>query len=266
MPEGHTIHRIARDHAKWFEGQRLAVSSPQGRFEDSAKLLDRKTLRRVEAHGKHLYYFFTSNLTLHIHLGLYGKFRLHKNPPPDPRGAVRVRFVGKTGSLDLNGPNQCEILNADQVGKSKAKLGEDPLRSDADPDRVWSRIQRSKVPIGQLLLDQSIIAGIGNIYRAEILFLLRMHPSRRSCSLERTEFDELWEKSVRLLQIGVKYNRIITVDRSDAGKAISKLNKEERLWIYKKEHCTVCGSQTESWLLGNRQIYACPACQSLDSK
>jgi endonuclease-8 len=265
MPEGHTIHRIARDHAKWFEGQRLTVSSPQGRFKDSAALLNRKTLKQVEAHGKHLYYFFTSKLTLHIHLGLYGKFRLHKTPPPDPRGAVRVRFVGKTHSLDLNGPNQCEILNIEQVAKSKAKLGEDPLRSDADLDRVWSRIQTSKVPIGQLLLDQSIIAGIGNIYRSEILFLLRMHPARISRSLERTEFEDLWQTSIRLLQIGVKYNRIITVVSSDAGKAISKLNKEERLWIYKKEHCSVCSSPTESWSLGNRQIYACTSCQTMDS-
>ncbi len=221
MSEGHTVHRFAIDHNKWLAGQRLKVSSPQGRFEAGAKLLFGKSLKTVEAHGKHLYYSFSSKLVLHVHLGLYGKFRLHQSPPPEPRGAVRIRFVGKTHTLDLNGPNQCEILSSKQVCDSRSKLGEDPLRSDADPERVWIRIQKSKKPIGQLLLDQSIVAGIGNIYRAEIFFLLKIHPSRPSSSLTRIEFDDLWKTSLRLLAVGVKYNRIITVDRDETDNPLS---------------------------------------------
>jgi len=262
MPEGHTVHRLARDHSKWLSGQRLIISSPQGRFESGSELLTGKILRSVEAHGKHLYYTFSKDQILHIHLGLYGKFRLHKAPPPEPRGAVRVRFISKTLALDLNGPNQCEILSTKQAVNSKAKLGQDPLRSDANPERVWARILKSKKPIGQLLLDQSIIAGIGNIYRAEILFLLRIHPLRPSCSLTRSEFDELWKKSVRLLELGVKYNRIITVGRDETDKPLSRLSSEERLWIYKKDHCPRCISKTQSWLLGNRQMFACSVCQT----
>jgi len=262
MPEGHTVHRLARDHSQSLAGHRLKVSSPQGRFETESLLLTNKTLKSVEAHGKHLYYTFSKDHILHVHLGLYGKFRLHKAPPPEPRGAVRVRFVSKTYALDLNGPNQCEILSTEQVVNSKAKLGEDPLRSDADPERVWARILKSKKPIGQLLLDQSIIAGIGNIYRAEILFLMRIHPSRPSCSLKRSTFDELWQKSVRLLELGVKYNRIITVGRDETDKPLSRLSSDERLWIYKKDHCPRCKEKTQSWLLGNRQMFACSVCQT----
>ena len=262
MPEGHTVHRLARDHSRWLSGHRLKVSSPQGRFETESELLTGKILKTVEAHGKHLYYTFSNDQILHIHLGLYGKFRLQKAPPPEPRGAVRVRFVSKAYTLDLNGPNQCEILTAGQVVNSKAKLGEDPLRSDANPERVWARILKSKKPIGQLLLDQSIIAGIGNIYRAEILFLLRIHPARMSCSLQRSEFDELWEKSVQLLELGVKYNRIITVGRDETDKPLSRLSPDERLWIYKKDYCPRCNSKTQSWLLGNRQMFACSVCQT----
>ncbi len=261
MPEGHTVHRLAIDHTKWLTGERLKVSSPQGRFEAGSKLLSGKNLRTVEAHGKHLYYYFSSELVLHVHLGLYGKFRLHQSPPPEPRGAVRVRFVGKTHTLDLNGPNQCEILGSKQVRDSKSKLGEDPLRSDADPERVWTRMQKSKKPIGQLLLDQSIVAGIGNIYRAEILFLLKIHPLRPSCSLARDEFDDLWKTTLRLLAVGVKYNRIITVDRDGTDKPLSRLNSDERLMIYKKERCPRCQSRTEAWSLGNRQMFACSVCQ-----
>ena len=261
MPEGHTVHRLAIDHTKWVAGERLKVSSPQGRFEAGAQLLSGKSLKTVEAHGKHLYYSFSRELVLHVHLGLYGKFRHHQSPPPEPRGAVRIRFVGKTHTLDLNGPNQCEILSSKQVSDSMSKLGEDPLRSDADPERVWIRMQKSKKPIGQLLLDQSIVAGIGNIYRAEILFLLKIHPSRPSCSLTRIEFDDLWKTSLRLLAIGVKYNRIITVDWEETNKPFSRMSSDEWLLIYKKDRCPLCQSKTETWLLGNRQMFACSVCQ-----
>ncbi|MCY2976229.1 MAG: Fpg/Nei family DNA glycosylase [Planctomycetota bacterium] len=261
MPEGHTVHRLARDQSKWFSGQRLKVSSPQGRFAEGSELLDGRTLKSVEAHGKHLYYFFSGVHVLHVHLGLYGKFRLHASPPPEPRGAVRVRFIGKTNTLDLNGPNQCVVLNAQQIADSRKKIGEDPLRTDANPERAWARIQKSKKPIGQLLLDQSIIAGIGNIYRAEILFLMSVHPTRPSCSFTHEEFDELWKTSVRLLEVGVKYNRIITKSRDESDKPLSKLTSEERLWIYKKEFSPICASATQKWLLGNRQMYACAVCQ-----
>jgi endonuclease VIII len=262
MPEGHTIHRIARDQMQRLARQRVKVTSPQGRFETESNQLSGKTLKSVEAHGKHLYYFFAGNQVLHVHLGLYGKFRSFEAPPPEPRGAVRVRVVGKEHAFDLVGPNQCEIFTSQQLLESKARLGDDPLRSDANPDRVWARLQKSKKPIGALLLDQSIIAGIGNIYRAEILFLLGIHPNRASCSLDRTTFDHLWRTSVELLEVGVKYNRIITVRRSDAEKPLSRLNPEERLWVYKKPHCARCDGPVESWLLANRPIYACSQCQT----
>ena len=105
MPEGHTIHRLARDHQKFFSGQKLIITSPQGRFESEAKKLSGKRLQSVEAHGKHLFYNFagrskSSPTRVHVHLGLYGKFRLHKNPAPEPRGAVRVRMIGEVGTRE----------------------------------------------------------------------------------------------------------------------------------------------------------------------
>jgi len=261
MPEGHTLHRLARDHSKLLAGGRVKVSSPQGRFESGAVLLDGKILKSVEAYGKHIYYIFSGSKVLHIHLGLYGKFHLYKSPPPPPRGAVRVRLIGKTHAIDLNGPNQCKVLSSSEFVESKSRIGDDPLRADADPERVWARIHKSKKPIGILLLDQSIIAGIGNIFRAEILFLLQIYPSRPGISVTRVEFDELWKTSVRLLEIGVKYNQIITVPLNDTKKPVRNLSIGERLWIYKKKFCPRCLSQPNSWLLGNRKMYACERCQ-----
>ena len=266
MPEGHTIHRIARDHSNWFTGQKLMVASPQGRFEKESKVLSGKRLTKVEAHGKHLFYYWAGKKAserkiVHIHLGLYGKFRVHKNPAPEPRGAVRVRMVGESRAFDLNGPNCCEILSKTGYEKLMTRLGQDPLRDDADPDHVWHRIGRSKAALGTLLLNQSIIAGIGNVYRAELLFLMGLHPERTGNSLRRAEFDDLWDLTVDLLSIGVKYNRIITVDRKTAGKPLSRLVSRERLLCYKKSRCHRCNSQIRKWELGARTMYACERCQ-----
>jgi endonuclease-8 len=161
---------MANDQAKAFAGQNLRVSSPQGRFEKEARLLNKKMLVDVEAHGKHLFYRWTNpkakrprTTVMHVHLGLYGKFRLHKNPPPEPRGAVRVRLIGEDRAIDLNGPTRCEILDKSQLQILKNRLGQDPLRADADPDIAWEKIQKTRKALGSVLLDQSVIAGIGNI-------------------------------------------------------------------------------------------------------
>ena len=262
MPEGHTIHRIARDHQRWFAGQKLAVFSPQGRFETGAKKLSGKNLREVSALGKHLFYDFGPKKIAHIHLGLYGKFRIHENPAPEPRGAVRVRMIGREQTLDLNGPNCCELVDQKQFLQIKGRLGQDPLCPDACPETVWKRISRSRAAIGTLLLNQSVIAGVGNVYRAEILFSLGIHPERPANQIGRQEFDRMWRLTVDLLKIGVKYNRIITVDRKRIDKPLSRLNKEERLNIYKRSNCPVCNRAVRSWILGNRKIYACEKCQS----
>lgn len=87
----------------------------------------------------------------------------------------------------------------------KARLGQDPLSADACPGTLWLRISRSRSAIGTLLLNQSVIAGVGNVYRAEILFLLGIHPETPANRLSRKQFDELWKLTVDLLTTGVKY-------------------------------------------------------------
>jgi endonuclease-8 len=261
MPEGHTIHRTARDHTDRFVGKKVKTSSPQGRFAEEAAQFNGCKLLSVEAHGKHLFYRWRSGYA-HIHLGLYGKFRPFKRPPPEPRPTVRLRMMNTELGFDLIGPNRCELLDEAGVNAIKARLGQDPLRADADPEVVWHRVLNSKTPLGKLLLDQSIFAGVGNIYRADSLFASRVHPDRPGKEVTRKEFDTVWQFLVDVMNVGVKYDRIINADPKDIGKPRSRMNREERLLAYKRAHCFECDGSILSWDQGGRKIYACPRCQT----
>jgi len=261
MPEGHVIHRLALNHERDFGRSRPRVSSPQGRFAVEASELSGKLLRRVEAHGKHLFYHWQGQRVLHVHLGLYGRFRNHDVPPPEPRGQVRMRMWNRKTAFDLNGPNRCELIGPQGLRKMLQRLGPDPLHKDADPELAWQRIQRSRAPIGTLLLDQSIIAGAGNIYRSDVLFETGIHPARRGNSLDVADFDRLWSTLVRFMQRGVKYNRIVNADSREVGKPPSRMNRQEALLVYKRSACRRCNGPVQSWQLSGRMIYACPRCQ-----
>ena len=99
-------------------------------------------------------------------------------------------------------------------------------------------------------------------YRAEVLHLLGIHPERAGKDLHAQELEALWRTLVQLLKIGVRYNRIITTDPEQIGKTRGRMNRTERLLVYKRERCQRCGSSVEHWDLGARTIYACVACQS----
>ncbi len=272
MPEGHTLHRLARDHGELFVGEKLAACSPQGRFAEEAGRLSGRELLGVEAVGKHLFYRWSpkgrskGRELLHIHLGLYGKFRLHESRDaddawPEPRGAVRLRVEGVDAAFDLNGPNTCELLDEAGYHRHLGRLGPDPLRADADPERAWDRIHRSRSSIGGLLMNQEVIAGVGNIYRCEVLHLLRIHPERPGREVTRDEFDTVWAKLVELMRLGVKHNRIVIASPKEIYKPRSRMTREEGLRVYKKPACPDCGAAIDQWRIAGRKVYACGVCQ-----
>lgn len=252
MPEGHTIHRAARDQRPHLKGRVLAVSSPQGRFLEGASQLDGKRCRDVEAFGKHLLYPFTGGLNLHLHLGLYGKVRTAEGQAPEPRGLVRVRLEAPDYTVDVNGPAACEVLDAAGRKRLLARLGPDPLRTDADPDRAWTRITKSRTALGVLLMDQSVIAGVGNIYRSELLWRAELHPRLPGHDLSRPAFDAIWADTQRLMEIGVETGLIITVDG-----ATPKTPRARRFNIYKRKTCPRCGGPVTVMTLAGRKAYAC---------
>jgi endonuclease VIII len=255
VPEGHTLHRLARLHQRRFGGHPVAVSSPQGRFADGAALLDGRVFRRASAWGKHLFHHYAGGPTVHVHLGLIGSFAefsvLAEGGVPAPVGQVRMRMVGAEFGTDLRGPMACEVFDELQVADVVARLGPDPLRRDADPAMAWTRISKSHRPIGALLMDQTVIAGVGNVYRSELLFRHRIDPHRPGTGLGAGDFDAAWADLVELMRVGLRRGRIVVV-------------RPEHDHVYRRagEPCRVCGTPVRTEVLDGRNVFWCPTCQT----
>lgn len=264
MPEGHTIHRAARDQERDIGGQLVRVTSPQGRF-DFSKLVDatgRARLGRIEAYGKHLFYVFGRRF-VHVHLGLFGRFYRRKNPPPPPRESTRMRLEGETRTVDLVGPTACHVVTAREKEKITSRLGPDPLRPDADPTTFYAHLKRSKTPIGAVLLDQSVVCGVGNVYRAEVLHLLRLHPLTPASAVPSRTARAMWRLLVGLLQRGVEEKRIVTTRGLALATPRERVLRAESTNVYGRATCRSCGADVLRFTLRARTVHYCRVCQPL---
>ncbi|SES45389.1 endonuclease-8 [Streptomyces sp. yr375] len=266
MPEGHTIHRLAQDYAR-FTHRTTQLTSPQGKFTDAAALLKDATLTRTEAHGKHLFLGFTGDVWIHIHLGLFGKVTFGPAPAPPPTDTVRLRLADGTSYVDLRGPTTCALITDPEKQAVHARLGPDPLRADADPAAAYTRVARSRTTIAALLLDQKIIAGVGNVYRAEVLFRHHIDPYRTGRTITPTEWDAIWTDLVALMREGVRNNRIDTVRPEHTPEAMGRPPRVDdhggEVYVYRRTHqpCHLCGDTIRTADLAARNLFWCPTCQ-----
>ncbi|MEU5851103.1 Fpg/Nei family DNA glycosylase [Saccharopolyspora shandongensis] len=267
MPEGHTLHRLAGLHGDLFAGTEVQVRSPQGRFTTSASLLTGSVFERAEAHGKQLFHFYGPDRVVHVHLGLYGTFTESELPLAEPRGQVRMRIIGRTHWTDLRGPTACELLTGEEVAALRGRLGPDPLRRDADPERAWQRISRSRTSIAALLMDQKVLAGVGNVYRAEVLFRRGIPPYTPGRSLERERWEAIWADLVELMADGVRVGRIDTVRPEHLPEVTGRAPRQDRhggeVYVYRRAGmpCLLCGTPVAMADLSARKLYWCPTCQ-----
>lgn len=315
MPEGHSVHRIARQFDDLFVGTRPTLTSPQGRFASGAALLSGRELLESQAVGKQMFLRFEENLWMRVHLGIYGawdfirapqlpessltrantvldeagedslssigaprrtRLRIaeseqeteghHESFPPDPVGQVRVRFLTDAALADLRGPTSCEVLTETEVEAVLARLGPDPANENGPEAEVRfvERAKRKRTPIGQVLMDQSVIAGVGNVYRAELLFRAEIDPHTPANALSEEQLHALWLDWAYLLDIGIRVGQMMTRDGlSDAAYKRALRRRAERHWVYKREGmpCLRCGTNIALELMANRKLYWCPGCQ-----
>jgi endonuclease-8 len=267
MPEGHTLRRLANDLAAAFEGRPVRVSSPQGRFAADAALVDAQPVLGADSAGKHLFVEFPGERFIHVHLGLIGKFDVYPAPVGPPVGQVRLRLQNETAYADLRGAILCDLVGRERHDQLISALGPDPLRPDADPATAWARIGKSHRPIGDLLMDQKVLAGVGNVYRAEVLFRHRISPLRPGSTLRVGQFRAIWEDLVELMHEGVLTGRIDTVRPEHTPEAMGRPPRVDdhggEVYVYRRtgQPCLVCGTKVRTKVLAGRNLFWCPRCQ-----
>lgn len=275
MPEGHTLHRLADQLTSVFGGSVVRVGSPQGRFADGAARIDGTLLVDADAWGKQLFIRFEAERFVHVHLGLYGTFEVRDEVEEvvEPVGQVRLRLVRPATAVrraayaDLRGPTACALVTPEERAAVVARIGPDPLRADGDPERAWARIGRSTAPIGTLLMDQAVLAGVGNVYRAEVLFRHRIHPLRPGRTLRVSQWRAIWDDLVVLMTDGVVTGRIDTVRPEHLPEAMGRPPRVDdhggEVYVYRRDGraCHVCGGTVRTQVLGGRNLFWCPRCQ-----
>ena len=336
MPEGHSVHRIARQFARNFVGKPVSASSPQGRFAEGAALLDGRVVESVQAVGKQMFLETEGDLWLRVHLGLYGawdfagdilvdptiasangrmgqtnqrgteldpeleapildtagenslssigaprKTRVHVRMseqtrgladegdewPPPVVGQVRLRLLTDVTCADLRGPTACVLQTPDEMLATVAKLGPDPLVGDPaeGEERFVAAVRKKGTPIALLLMDQAVVSGIGNVYRAEMLFRARLNPHTPGKAVPEDVVRALWRDWVRLLAIGVETGQMMTMDDLTPEQYRAAMaHRDDRHWVYHRAGlpCRVCGTDIVLEEIGARKLYWCPSCQA----
>lgn len=294
MPEGHTVHRLAAALWNLFGGQVVAVSSPQGPFAGGATLLDGWQVSETLAVGKQLFVRFEPTSPEHkdeerwlrVHLGLYGswvfsadasqtyseiigapRIRIGEKErpltsesnaiwePPPVRGQVRLRLVSKHAVADLSGPTVCEVITSLEVAQVRGRIGPDPLLDGESDHRFITKARASKRPIATLLMDQAVIGGVGNIFRAETLFRCHLDPYTTGQNVSLEQYAQLWRDLKIIMRRGVALGNIVTTEK--------KYRKLSDHYVYQRsgKPCFVCNQEISLALLNGRKLYWCPKCQ-----
>lgn len=332
MPEGHSVHRIARQFERNFVGKTMSASSPQGRFAEGAAVLDGREALSVQAVGKQMFLEAEGDVWLRVHLGLYGAWdfageilvdptiasangrmgqtnqrgtvvdeailddagenslasigaprrtRVHVRMseqtkgldddglewPPPVVGQVRLRLMTDITAADLRGPTACVLQTPEEMLASVAKLGPDPLVGDPvlNEERFVQAVRKKPTVIALLLMDQAVVSGIGNVYRAEMLFRQRLNPHTPGRDVPEDVVRALWHDWVRLLAIGVETGQMMTMDDlAPEQYRAAMASRDDRHWVYHRAGlpCRVCGTEIALEEIGARKLYWCPRCQA----
>ncbi len=276
MPEGDSIFRAARSLHRVLAGHAVT------KFETAYAHLDRvavdtpivgRTIERCESAGKHLLIVFNGDLILRTHMRMNGSWHLYRHGERWWRGpqAMRVRLdTADWVAIAFDVP-VAEFVTKKQLETRDpvAQLGPDLLGQQFDRDEAIRRMVASAArPIAMTLLDQRIVAGIGNVYKSEVLFLAGVHPDVPSSALPLPTLERMMDIARGLLQDNVIDG---TSPRIQTYRNLRQLNPasehDESLWVYgrKGKPCRKCGTPIESKKMGldARSTYWCPSCQTI---
>jgi endonuclease-8 len=274
MPEGDTIFRAARTLHRALAGQVVTGFETQlpklARVEVDSPVTGR-IVEKVEAHGKWMLVYFSGDLILLTHMLMSGSWHIYRPGEAWQRSAVDMRVVIKTEKIwavAFNAP-LAEFHTADSLRRRDGfrSLGQDVLAADFDPVRSVDCLRaHGDLEIGVALLKQSVIAGLGNVFKSEVCFACGVNPFRRVDELRGEEIQCLVETARKFLLANVadsSGSQIVTY--TGMRRTTGRTNQEERLWVYGRRNkpCRQCGTLIQSRKQGveARTTFWCPRCR-----
>lgn len=272
MPEGDTIFRTARTLHRALAGKRLerfeCAFAPLSVAAENAQLVGRELLE-VTARGKHVLMRFSGELCLRTHMRMSGSWHIYRVGERWQRPRDEMRIVLQAGEFVAVAfvVHEAELLTQRELAEVLNRLGPDVLGADFDPVQAAERVLAAGArPMCDVLLDQRVLAGIGNVYKSELLFLTRVHPLRPASSVDAATAKAMTERAAQLLRANVgpaAQGGIVTY--AGLRRTTGRANPGERLWVYERagKPCRECGTLIEMKRMGEhaRSTYYCPQCQ-----
>jgi len=268
MPEGDTIFRAARTLNRALQGQvvtKFETQLPQlARIDDDSPIAGR-VVESVNAAGKWMRIYFSGDLILLTHMLMNGSWHIYRPGERWQRSRTQMRiaiytepFVAVAFQVPI-----AEFHTAATLARhaSLRRLGPDVLSEDFDETAAVERLRsRPDLDVGVALLSQSLIAGLGNVFKSEVCFASRVNPHRKVATLSQVEVAALIADARKFMAANV-------ADASHMRQTTGRLNPAQRLWVYGRggKPCLVCGTPIESRKQGldARVTFWCPACQPL---
>lgn len=274
MPEGDTIFRTARTLSRALAGKHLerfeCAFAPLSVAAENAQLVGRE-LTEVRAHGKHLLMYFAPELCLRTHMRMSGSWHIYRVGERWQRPRSEMRLLLQAGGFEAVAflVHEAELLSGRELQQVLERLGPDVLAPDFDSAQAATRVLEGGArPICDVLLDQRVLAGIGNVYKSELLFLARVHPLRAAASVELATARALTANAHKLLRANVTAatgSGIVTY--GGMRRTTGRSNPADRLWVYERggKPCRACGTPIVMERMGEhaRSTYYCPQCQPL---
>jgi DNA-formamidopyrimidine glycosylase len=263
MAEGQLIVRWAQSLAPLAEEPLELVSVPR-RWHERARDLPGQQITQITTHGKHLLIHLSGGMTIHCHALMYGYWQFGKPGMTLERTERNVRLRLRTANHEAvfyNGP-VVELLTEEELMAHErlSALGPDLLHDDFDRDEAWRRAQSyPDRPIGDLILDQTVMAGVGNIYKSEGLFAAGIDPRKPTGQIPKDLFEELCDGLISIMRKNIPgTGEIVTLPFGVDGRG-------ERYWVYRRrtKPCLKCGEPIQMVRQGEykRTTYFCPSCQ-----
>jgi endonuclease-8 len=269
MPEGDTIFRAARTLQRALAGKTVVL------FESMLPALDRleiagRTIVRVSTAGKHLLMHFSGDLVLRTHMRMNGSWHIYRRGERWLRPRRDMRVVIATDEFEAVGFSipEAELIATRDLERHDTlrKLGPDLLADTFDAGEALRRLrEHGDAAVADALLNQRVMAGIGNVYKSEVLFLCRVNPFTAVHVLDDTQRASIVETARRLLRVNVSEGAAAMTTYTGFRRTTRRDDPKERLWVYGRARlpCRRCGTPISLSKQGAdaRLTYWCPHCQ-----